>query len=67
VKHDGVNIVLVVLEIHRGPVRHFEYSSCAAILSFSDFIELKSAAETVNIVIQRTCKLNIYNVCDKKY
>jgi len=46
VKHDAVNIVLMVLEIHRGPVICLDCSSCAATFS-SDFIELKSAAETV--------------------
>jgi len=47
VKHDGVNIVFMVLEIHRGPVIRLDCSSCAATFSYSDFIELKSAADTV--------------------
>jgi len=47
VKHDAVNIVFMVLEILRGPVIRLDCSSCAATFSCSDFIELKSAAETV--------------------
>jgi len=47
VKHDGINIIFMLLEIHRGPVILLDCSSCAATFSCLDFIELKTAVGTV--------------------
>jgi len=57
VKHDGVTIIFMLLEIHRGPVILLDCSSCAATFSCFGFYWTEECSGNCKISIQRTCEV----------